>query len=409
MDNQLQSNLISRLDWMDEQRQLTNRQVAELQQQIELQRQELATRENRIKDLEGRLTDANTQITRLGQLEGRLTQFREELILLIEQNEERLRENVKEQERLRRVEHETHSRELAELRRQMPAIGRLQNELEQRKAEDTRLANIIGTNSNQISQMGQRFDPIINEVAYINEISKKHTQRLTEIEGDLLAQNKRVDDLRPRIDVVADKVAHAEANVREVNENHEEVRRVIQSWTEQVQLGEYERNNRLKTWEEVMNAYQSEMNKYGKDWLGYTDQVKEAQRIAGTIEAWQNQLAEQQRESLEQNRIETKRVLAQWQSYQDDSEKKWRLLETEIEQRQSNLGNRDRKYQEALIKLEEAIEKLQQEKEMLWKVQTAQADALKQFPRIWLEEVERTIEQNPHRRRQPTMVRVPEE
>ena len=40
---------------------------------------------------------------------------------------------------------------------------------------------------------------------------------------------------------------------------------------------------------------------------------------------------------------------------------------------------------------------------------TAQADALKQWPRVWVEEVEKTLAQNPNRRRQPALVEVPEE
>lgn len=59
--------------------------------------------------------------------------------------------------------------------------------------------------------------------------------------------------------------------------------------------------------------------------------------------------------------------------------------------------------------IEEKISKLEQEKDLLWRVQTAQSDAFKQFPRIWLEEVEKAIQQNPNRRRQPALVPVREE
>ena len=59
--------------------------------------------------------------------------------------------------------------------------------------------------------------------------------------------------------------------------------------------------------------------------------------------------------------------------------------------------------------MEAEIAQLKEEKELLWRVQTAQSDALKQWPRLWLEEVEKAIEQNPNRRRQPALVPVREE
>lgn len=49
------------------------------------------------------------------------------------------------------------------------------------------------------------------------------------------------------------------------------------------------------------------------------------------------------------------------------------------------------------------------DKDTLWRVQTAQADALKQLPRMWLEEVEKAITNNPNRRRQPALVPIRED
>ncbi len=64
---------------------------------------------------------------------------------------------------------------------------------------------------------------------------------------------------------------------------------------------------------------------------------------------------------------------------------------------------------EQITLLEDALSKLKEEKDLLWRVQNAQSDALKQWPRIWLEEVEKAIEQNPNRRRQPALVPIQEE
>ena len=64
---------------------------------------------------------------------------------------------------------------------------------------------------------------------------------------------------------------------------------------------------------------------------------------------------------------------------------------------------------EQLILLEESIKQANLDKDTLWRVQTAQADALKQLPRMWLEEVEKAINQDPNRRRQPALVPIREE
>ncbi|MCP4363100.1 MAG: hypothetical protein GY796_34295, partial [Chloroflexi bacterium] len=79
------------------------------------------------------------------------------------------------------------------------------------------------------------------------------------------------------------------------------------------------------------------------------------------------------------------------------------------EQRWATVNRHERETREQITLLEEAHSKLKEEKDLLWRVQSAQADALKQLPRIWLEEVDKAIEQNPNRRRQPALVPIREE
>jgi chromosome segregation ATPase len=291
----------------------------------------------------------------------------------------------------------------------MPAFSRLEDQLDLRQAEDARLSNLLGTAHNQINQISQRFDPIINEVAYVNEISKRHTNRLTELEGELLSANKKTEDVRPRIDLVADRLVHMEANIADLTREQADVYKSIKGWTEQIQLGEYERKNRLDTWERFFEEQQEVMERYKKEWQRYNEQFQESKMAVQSLAPWRQQQEERAKELFENHRLETNRLLSQWQNFIDDEDKKWRNFEIDTEQRIASRQRRETEFQKAIAALEDELEKNNQDRDMLWRVQTAQADALKQFPRIWLEEVDRTLEQNPYRRRQPTSVSVRED
>jgi chromosome segregation ATPase len=301
------------------------------------------------------------------------------------------------------------TREIAEIRKELPAISRLENELDLRQAEDARLSNLVGTAHNQLNQINQRFDPIINELAYVNEMNKRHTNQLTELEGQLLTANKKTEDVRPRIDLVADRVVHMEANIADLTREQADVYKNIKSWTEQIQLGEYERKNRLDTWERFFQEQQEVMERYKKEWLRYNEQFQESKMAVQSLAPWREQQETRAKELFETQRLETNRLLSQWQNFIDDEDKKWRNFEVDTEQRIASRQRRETEFQKAIAALEDELVKVNQDKEMLWRVQNAQADALKQFPRIWLEEVERTLEQNPYRRRQPTMIAVRED
>ncbi|MCA9941204.1 MAG: hypothetical protein KC418_21335 [Anaerolineales bacterium] len=401
--------LRSRLEWLDDERRKVNRKLAEVEQQVTLQREELTKREQRIKELERQVTNLAAQLGRMPQVEARLSQFKDEMVQMIEQYDDRQRKAQAEAERLRRVEHEVHTREIADMRRELPAIGRLRQDMDLRQAEDARLAQLIGTVQNQISGLQHEMEPWPREITFVNETTRRHANRLTELETALLEVDKKWEPIYTRHDAVANAVARFETDIRGITEAQVELRDTIKNWAEQVQLGEYERNQRVASWERQLEEQQGVMAQYAKQWATFSDQYQEAKMAVQSLAPWQKQLEQKQREEIERQRTEVNRILTQWQTFQAEYEKRWRNNEIDMEQRLAGIHRRDSQFEEKLTAAEEAILEIRQDKDMLWRVQAAQADALKQWPRLWMEEVEKTLAQNPNRRRQPALIPVREE
>lgn len=56
-------------------------------------------------------------------------------------------------------------------------------------------------------------------------------------------------------------------------------------------------------------------------------------------------------------------------------------------------------WREEISAVDDLIQKLQQDnRNLIWRVQSAQADAIKKWPRLLMEEVEKAVEVNPNRR-----------
>ena len=70
---------------------------------------------------------------------------------------------------------------------------------------------------------------------------------------------------------------------------------------------------------------------------------------------------------------------------------------------------REREFREQLTGLNEELEQLKQELAVAMRVTLAQSEAIKKWPVLWLEEVEKALDQNPNRRRQPALVPVRED
>ena len=403
------SELSNRLNWLDEERRKSVKRLAELEQRTAMQDREIEGRDQRIKELEQRLATVTAQLARLPQFDTQLVQFKDEIVSLIEQYDQRRLRAQEEGERLRRVEHESNAREIADIRRELPAIPRLQNEMELRQAEEARLANLIGVLQNRIPPIESRIESWVNDLAYLEEGERQNNRSITDIQTTLLEISKRWEPIQNRLDILDDAQNRLETNLRSLSEAQVELRNSIKGWAEQVQLGEYERNQRLNAWARMIEDQQSEMQNYSQQWVKFSDQYKEARMAVQTLGEWQKHIEQRQREASELARVEFHRMQGRWDGFTGEQDKKWKNFEVDMQQRWQNAVRNERQIREQIDLLDKKIDKSVQDQEVLWRVQTAQTDAIKQIPRIWQEEVEKTLAQDPNRRRQPALVPVRED
>ncbi|VAW37082.1 hypothetical protein MNBD_CHLOROFLEXI01-4694 [hydrothermal vent metagenome] len=401
--------LQSRLDWLDEERRKQTHKVTELDQKLTLQEREIAGREQRIQDLERQLSSLNAQIGRIPKIDNQLAQFKDEIVQMIEQYDQRRIQSEAEMDRLRRVEQEALARELAALRKETNAIPQLQNNMELRIAEEARLANLIGKQKTEISTLRNKQEAKVSEFAFLEEKEKLNNRNITELQTAVVEINKRWENAFSRMDLSNSAILRLEGSLQGITDKQGQLQESTKSWMEQIQIGEYERNQRLEGWRRVLEEQEDSMNRFNKEFIKFSDQYKEAKMAVQTLSSWQEEIEKQQRESSEVLRVEISRMESRWDDFRHENDKQWRNQGVDTEQRWNTLNRHEREVREQIDILDEKLRKLEQEKDLLWRVQTAQSDALKQFPRMWLEEVDKAIAQNPNRRRQPTLVPVREE
>jgi len=399
----------NRLEWLDGERRKTTRKLAEMEQRVELQRRELDGREQRIKDLERQLAGTNAQLTRLPQVDTQLAHFKDEIIQMIEQYDQRRIQAEEELDRLRRVEHEVTAREIADIRKDIVSIPRLHSDLELRQAEEARLANLIGIQKNKLGALENQVETWENTFTFLEEKEKQNSRHISEMQTNFPEINKRWEYIYNRLDTLQSAISRLENSLQTLAENQTALQESTKGWMEQIQIGEYERNQRLESWRRVLDEHTDTIERFGKQWVTFSDQYKEAKMAVQTLSQWQEQIEKQQREAAELLRMESHRMQSRWDSFIHEDEKKWKNFEVDAEQRWLTANRHEKQVREQIILLEEELDRLRQEKDLIWRVQSAQADAMKQFPRIWLEEVEKALSQNPSRRRQPALVPVREE
>jgi hypothetical protein len=407
--NQQMKDLENRLEWLDEERRKLNKKISELEQKLTLQSRDQETREQRIQNLEQQLVSLNVQISRIPQVDIQLSQFKDDIVQMIEQYDKRRIQSEAEMDRLRRVEQESTARELADIRKALTPISRLANDMELRVAEESRLAGLIGQQKNQIGDVRMELEKWEPQFAFLDEKEKHNSRNIAELQTAVSEINKRWEHIYSRLDMLNTSVLRFEGSIQAVNEAQTAIQNSTKNWMEQIQIGEYERNQKLEGWRRAIEEQVESRERFQREWVRFSDQYKEAKMAVETIGQWQEQIEKQQREASELIRIEANRMISRWDNFRTENDRRWKNEEVDREQRWAAVNRYEREVREQIVLLEEQLTRIKEDKDLLWRVQTAQADALKQWPRIWLEEVEKAIDQNPNRRRQPALVPVREE
>ncbi len=398
-----------RFEWLDEERRKTVRKLAELEQRQELQERELSGRDRRIQELEKQLSLANTLLARIPMVDTQLSQFKDDVVKMIEQYDKRRIEAERELDRLRRVEHEATTREIADIRKELPAIGRVEQELPLRQAEEARLANLIGVQQNTITQLSTLVENVERTLTFLEEKEKQDSRNIGEIQASLLEINKRWEPINDRIQILGQNLAKVHTTAQTTGEAQVLLRKSISDWTEQVKIGEHERNQRLASWQRAMDEHETSFQRFNQDWVKFNNQYNDSRTAVETMKGLQIHLEQQQREANELVRVESKRMESRWDQFTQEDARKWKNFEADALQRLSINDRRERELREMISGLEEELERLGVELSTLVRVQTAQSEAIKRWPLTWLEEVEKALDQNPNRRRQPALVPVREE
>jgi len=401
--------LRNRLDWMDEERLKNGKRLVQIEQRLETRERDLDSRELRVKELEEKIAKISLQVTRVSNVDSQIELYKNEMIKLIEQYDKRRVEGDKELDNLRRIEHEMHQREISALGKEIPRIGRLENDMKMRESEDARLSKLTGNLQNNIPALKGEIENWKQELKFVEEAERSNTALIAEIQTSLLERVKKADAVESRLDITNHNLSKIQGSTQELADAVSELKITIKDWSDKIQVSEHHRNKRLEDWQLVLDDFQGQLDSYASEWIKYAEQYKEAKGAVQAMAEWQERIEIGQRETAELTRIEINQMRSRWDNFTLENDKHWKNFEVEHDQRWSGAERREGQTQATLIELAELIEDMQQDKDTLWRVQTAQADAKKKWPRILLEEVEKAKAHNPDSRRQPALIPVRED
>ena len=315
--------IIKRLDWLDEEHRKDKNTIDALTQRAVNLEGELKAANKKIKDLTTQMSKLSTTAARIEQFDSALAQHRNDIVDYVNSVEEKHQAQIPEIDKRYQVQFDGINKSISEIRKVKEQVAEIRRDQKIRSVEETRLGKNTSELDVRLQSLVKTMEDIQHAQKAAEEPRRQDGKRLADLQGEIIASRKRLDEGREKDDLLSDSIRRIETRVNEIMANEAERRHSQTSFMEAQALTQVEHERTWKEWEESLNALrkQSEtMDRNLQDWEINQNSLKRSQdaydEIVQKFERRINEITEMQR-------LAEDRFRQEWATFQADDLKRW--------------------------------------------------------------------------------------
>jgi hypothetical protein len=379
--------------WLDEEHRRDRAEISRLQQQIESQTGDIVEQARRIQELEGRLASTTAQLGRFTQLEQQIESVKQELGLMIDRSDEGQAQVAREFDRARLADREAISREISEVRRELPRIGRIEEAVELRKGEEERLVDMIMEGRNQVNLLVKDLEERTRQIPFLADQRTGDAKRIAQLQQETVELFKRTEAFSGRFSILEDADRRMGTEIERWRPVFVEVREEQQQFMERLRVEVVERLQVLTRWQEIIDDQRAVVAKNEERLQSFAQSIETARRAANSIPEFQENMRRDQVQVQELQRLAEERVRREMEEFEEEYEKKSRRdgLRQEHLWREQEKNNK-----ELLDHLPPMLHDLRVHEEMLrllWKLQEQYGGRYINAAQLWLDGLQTSLEE----------------
>lgn len=383
--------LAQMVTWLDEEHRRDRAEIARLQQRIEAQSADIIEQARRIQELEGRLAGTQAQLTRFNQIEQSIQNTKTELVGLVERAYEERVAGQRELERARMSDREMLSREVSEVRRELPRIARLEESIQVRVVEDERLSELIMGVRNQIGGLAKEIEERTRQIPFLVEQRTSDTKRIAQLQQETVELFKRTEATAGRIPLLDELIRKTGQEYDKLPPQIEQLREEQVKFMERTRVMVVEREQVITRWQETIEEQKTLVQQSYERVQTFAQQIEVARRAVNEMQEFKDLILREQGQVTELQRLAEERIRREMDEFREDYEKKRR----KIELRQEHLWSEQDKYNREVVErfppLQHDIKIIESLVDQVWKAQETYGNYVLTMANSWLEGMQRTV------------------
>lgn len=317
------------LKWLDEDRLRDKAVIATLQKRVQSQELQLAQQVAQIQELQAALAGVQGVLAKVTEFEKMVSNYKDELILQMDQREVTRRKEQAETKQLRQIEYETLTVSLNQLEKELRVLPRYDEELNARRAESQRLSEAFQQVEVTVADLSQRSDDRVQAVTYLEEQRRADNRRIVDLEHDTPELHKRIEMLAPKFPLLEEMLQKQKTRIEEAIQETKKYEKPI----EELRISDFQREQKMKQYLDQGEQVTQEMERIRAQTQGFIEHQQLVKRALKKLEGFQPRLEKRQNEVAEMQRVAEDRAKRQREEWQDEQAKQQKKRNVVIEER----------------------------------------------------------------------------
>lgn len=270
-------------------------------------------------------------------------------------------------------------------------VSALRKEIKIQSTEQARLADSLIQLKPKMDEVLAVDEEIKAERRLQEENRRQDVKRVTDLQGELTALRKRLDETRAKSDVNSDGLRNADNRITELLASETERKTSQASFLEQQAMGQVERDRSFKEWRERFDEFKRQATTFDAQVASITETMRLAQKAQDTYGDLNTKLERRINEVSEMQRLAEDRLRQEWVTFKADDQKRWTGFSLSQEESVRDMRKDMDKFKERLTALDDASQMLQDQMHQTTDVTEKQLQELMNVTHEWMTTYQRIM------------------
>ena len=384
--------LVKRIEWLDDEHRKTREVISRLEERMSALEANIDTVAKQLKPLPKQIAEIASTSARLNQFDAIFSKQREDMKTAIDAIEKRHQKRELEVTKRHHEDLEPLHKAIDELRKRIESeFPPIKHDIKARILEETRLNEAIKELKPPIEDAVRISHEAVRTQHVFDEARRQEAKRVADLQGELTALRKRIDEVRSKADLSVDSYKNMEARIRELQLSESERKAAQIAFVEQQSIAQIDRDHSYKEWKEKFDSIKIQTQTFDTQVLALEEALRKSSRAQDTYNELNTKLERRISEVTEMQRLAEDRLRQEWVTFKADDQKRWTGYTLSQDEGTKDVRRLVLKIEERIAPIEDLIQNIQDQIHQTTSTTEQQLQELMNVAHEWLSAYERIM------------------